>query len=283
MTEILWILGRFKLIDAFDILLVAALFYALLKLIRGTQAVQLLRGVFIVVLLTVLLSSVLRLTAFNWLLNNTLPALLVTVPVIFQPELRKALERLGRAGGFIDRPMREASANRAIIQVARACRLLSEAKHGGLIVLERNTGLQDYVDTGVKINSDVSSELLQTIFFPNTPLHDGAVIVREDQIVAAAALLPLGSPQATERHIGTRHRAAIGITEQTDAIAVVVSEETGTISVAQSGRMVRHLDENRLRSILQRLYQPEQPDIGGWLHVRSRQSVGDTSNKEAGR
>jgi len=283
LTEILWILGRFKLIDAFDILLVAALFYALLKLIRGTQAVQLLRGVFIVVLLTVLLSSVLRLTAFNWLLNNTLPALLVTVPVIFQPELRKALERLGRAGGFIDRPMREASANRAIIQVARACRLLSEAKHGGLIVLERNTGLQDYVDTGVKINSDVSSELLQTIFFPNTPLHDGAVIVREDQIVAAAALLPLGSPQATERHIGTRHRAAIGITEQTDAIAVVVSEETGTISVAQSGRMVRHLDENRLRSILQRLYQPEQPDIGGWLHVRSRQSVGDTSNKEAGR
>jgi diadenylate cyclase len=267
-SDILWILSRFQLSDAIDILLVAASFYALLRLIRGTQAIQLLRGMIILVFLTVLLSSIFRLTAFGWLINRALPALLIGIPVVFQPELRKALERLGRAGGWMDRPTREATANRAITQIAKACRLLSEARHGGLIVLERNTGLQDYVDTGIKVNAEVTSELLQTIFFPNTALHDGAVIVREGEIVAAATLLPLGNPQASERHIGTRHRAAIGITEQTDAIAVVVSEETGSISVAHNGRMVRHLDENRLRSILQRLYQPEPFDLSSWWQGR---------------
>ncbi len=268
MEDILWVFSRFQFRDAVDILLVALIFYALLQLIRGTQAVQLLRGITILIFLTVLLSSVLRLTAFGWLLGQILPALLVAVPVIFQPELRRALERLGRAGGLIDRPMRDAVANRTITQVARACRLMSEARHGALIVLERNTGLQDYADTGVEINAEVTSELLRTIFFPNTALHDGAVIIREDLVVAAAALLPLGNPQAKDHHLGTRHRAALGITEQTDAIAVVVSEETGSISIAHNGRMVRHLDENRLRSILQRLYQPIQFDLSTWLQQR---------------
>ena len=270
MSDILWILSRFRMSDAIDVFLVAASFYAVLRLIRGTQAIQLLRGMIILIFLTVLLSSILRLTAFGWLINRVLPALLVAIPVVFQPELRKALERLGRAGGWMDRPTREAAANRAITQIAKASRLLSEARHGALIVLERNTGLQDYVDTGIKVNAEVTSELLQTIFFPKTALHDGAVIIREDQVVAAATLLPLGNPQASDRHIGTRHRAAIGITEQTDAIAVVVSEETGSISVAHNGRMVRHLDENRLRSILQRLYQPGSFDLSTWLQGRMR-------------
>jgi diadenylate cyclase len=167
--------------------------------------------------------------------------------------------------------MREAAANRAIIQVARACRMLAKARHGAIVVLERNTGLQDYVETGVRVNARVSPEMLLTIFYPNTALHDGAAILREDRIVAAAVLLPLSSSQVSDRHLGTRHRAALGISEQTDAIAVVVSEETGTISVAHNGRMVRHLDENRLRSILQKLYLTyPQVDLSSWLQQRVR-------------
>lgn len=271
MSEILWVLSRIRVIDAVDILLVATVLYLLLQLIKGTQAIQLLRGVIIFVFLAVLLSNLLRLTAFSWLIGNAVPALLVAIPVIFQPELRRALERLGRAGGLIDRPMREAAANRAIIQVARACRMLAQARHGAIVVLERNTGLQDYVDTGVRVNAQLSSEMLLTIFYPNTALHDGAVILREDRIVAAAVLLPLSNSRVSDRHLGTRHRAALGISEQTDAIAVVVSEETGTISVAHNGRMVRHLDENRLRSILQKLYLTyPQVDLSSWLQQRVR-------------
>ncbi len=271
MSDILWVFSRLHFSDVVDILLVTAIFFALLQLIKGTQAVQLLRGVIIFILLAVLLSSILHLTAFSWLISNAIPALLVAIPVIFQPELRRALERLGRAGGLIDRPMREAAAHRAITQVARACRMLAEARHGAIIVLERNTGLQDYIDTGIEINAQVSSELLLTIFYPNTTLHDGAVIIREDRILAAAAVLPLCNSQLADRHLGTRHRAALGITEQTDAIAVVVSEETGTISATHNGRMVRHLDENRLRNILQRLYRPYlQFDLSAWLQQRIR-------------
>jgi len=268
-SDILWVFSRLGFRDVIDILLVAVIFYALLQLIKGTQAIQLLRGVIIFIFLAVLLSSILRLTAFSWLIGNAIPALLVAIPVIFQPELRRALERLGRAGGLIDRPMREAAANRAITQVARACHKLADVRHGAIIVLERHTGLQDYVETGIQVDARVSSELLQTIFYPNTALHDGAVIIREDQIVAAAVVLPLSSSPLADRHLGTRHRAALGITEQTDAIAVIVSEETGTISVAHNGRMVRHLDENRLRSILQNLYRPYmQFDLSAWLHQR---------------
>jgi len=269
MSDVLWILSRLGLRDAVDILLVAGVFFALLHLIKGTQAVQLLRGVIILVFAAVLLSSIFRPVAFSWLIGNAIPALLVAVPVIFQPELRKALERLGRAGGLIDRPMREAAANRAISQVARACRLLAERRHGALIILERNTGLQDYVDTGVEVNAQVSAELLMTIFYPNTALHDGAVVIREDSIVAAAVVLPLSAESLLDRHLGTRHRAALGISEQTDAIAIVVSEQTGAISLAHNARMVRHLDDSRLRNILQRLYGPYPGfELPAWLQER---------------
>ena len=271
MSDILWLFSRMRFSDAIDVLLVACIFFAFLQLIRGTQAIQLLRGVVIFVVLAVLLSSVLRLTAFSWLISNAIPALLVAIPVIFQPELRRALERLGRAGGLMDRPTREAAANRAITQVARACRMLAEQHQGALMVLERNTGLEAYAETGVVVKAQVSSELLLTIFFPSTALHDGAVIIREDQIIAAATVLPLSNSRLADRYLGTRHRAALGISEQTDAIAVVVSEETGTISVAHNGRMVRHLDETRLRNILQRLYRPyTQFDLSNWLQERRK-------------
>ncbi len=272
MSDILWILSRLDFRDTVDILLVALVFYALLRLFEGTQAIQLLRGVIIVIFLTALLSNVLPFTAFSWLINSIIPALFVAVPVIFQPELRRALGRLGQAGGLMmDRPMREAAANRAITEVARACRMLSGARHGAIIVLERQTGLQDYAESGIRIDARVSSDLLLTVFYPNTPLHDGAVIMREDHILSAAVVLPLSGRSLADRHLGTRHRAALGITEQTDAIAVVVSEETGIVSVAHNGRIVRHLDESRLRSILQRLYRPYvQLDWTSWLPQRER-------------
>ncbi|NLS77009.1 MAG: TIGR00159 family protein [Chloroflexi bacterium] len=253
MADILWALSQLQLADILDICLVGLVFYVLFLLMRGTQAVQMLRGI-IVLVIAVLVSSVLPLPAFKWLMRNVLPAMLVAVPVVLQPELRRWLERLGRgAGGLVNRP-RRAVTNFVVTEIARACRRLSEQRQGALIVLERTTGLQDYVETGIRLEARVSADLLLTIFYPGTALHDGAVIIREDQIVAAACVLPLSEHLRSDRHVGTRHRAAVGITEQSDAISVVVSEETGVISVAQNGRMARRLDERRLRNILQSNY-----------------------------
>ena len=252
MADVFWALARIKLVDVVDICLVALVFYAVFQLIRGTQAVQLLRGI-IVLVIGILISSILPLPAFRWLMRNVLTPLLVAIPVVFQPELRRGLEKLGRAGGLINRP-RQAVATLVVTEIVRACRRLSEQKHGALIVLERTTGLQDFVETGIRLDAEVSMDLLLTVFFPNTALHDGAVIVREGRIVAAACVLPLSDHIRADRHVGTRHRAAVGITEQTDAISVVVSEETGIMSVAHNGRMARRLDERRLRTILQAMY-----------------------------
>ena len=253
MADILWAVSQLQLADVLDICLVGLAFYALFLLMRGTQAVQMLRGI-IVLVIGVLISSVLPLPAFKWLMRSILPGLVVAIPVVLQPELRRWLERLGRgAGGFVNRP-RRAITNFVVTEIARACRRLSEQRQGALIVLERTTGLQDYVETGIHLDARVSADLLLTIFFPNTALHDGAVIIREDRIVAAACVLPLSERMRSDQHIGTRHRAAVGITEQSDAISVIVSEETGVISVAQNGRMARRLDERRLRNILQSNY-----------------------------
>lgn len=254
MSDILWILSHFQLRDLVDILIVTAIFWGLLFLVRGTRAMALMRGVLVLAIAVVLASNFFSLTAFNWLIRNALPALLVAVPVIFQPELRRALERLGRGGGLITLSSAEAEGIKASRHVARAAQLLSERKHGALIVLERETGLQEYVDTGVPIDGEVSAELLLTIFQPNTALHDGAAIIRGDRIVAAACIMPLAETSRVRRGLGLRHRAAVGITEQSDALATIVSEETGTISLARYGRLVSNLDESRLRELLRSSY-----------------------------
>lgn len=248
------LLGYVTLSSLLDILLVALIFYGLFYLVQGTRAVTLLRGTVIVILLAILASSVFQLTAFNWLVRNSIPALLVAIPVIFQPELRRALERLGRPGMLLAR--RNASTAQTINTIVRAASQLSEQGFGALIVLEQTTGLQDFVDTGVPLDARLSDDLLCTIFFKNSALHDGAVIIREDRIVAAACMLPLSENDTLARDLGTRHRAAIGVTEGTDAIAVVVSEETGQMAVAHNGRLVRHLDEGELSRLLFRLYEP---------------------------
>lgn len=256
MSDVFWTLSQLDIMGFVDILLVALIFWGLLHLIQRTQAVQLLRGVILVVLAAAALTGVFRLTAFSWLMNKAVPALLLSIPVIFQPELRRALERLGRAGVFPNRQSPEPVAQQVIRSVSRASALLGDRRHGALLVLERDTGLQEYVDTGVKVDAALTPELILTIFFPNTALHDGAVIVRNDRVLAAGCVLPLTTGSAVDYHLGTRHRAALGLTEQTDAVVVVVSEETGIISVAHNGRMIRRLDENRLVKVLEAVYLP---------------------------
>lgn len=260
MSDIIWILSHFELRDLLDILLVTAMIWGVLFLVKGTRAVSLMRGVILLVIAVVLASNFLSLTAFNWLIRNTLPALLVAVPVIFQPELRRALERLGRGGGLISFSSSQAATMKVSRHIARAAHLLAQRRHGALIVLEGETGLQEYVDTGVPIDGEVSSELLLTIFQPNTALHDGAAIIRGNRIAAAACILPLAETSHLRRGLGLRHRAAVGITEQSDAVAAIVSEENGVISVATRGRLMRELDESRLREVIRSSYKPQLGD-----------------------
>lgn len=254
MSTLVDLLTHLNFSSILDILLVALVFYGLFYLIQGTRAVQLLRGILLVVFLAVLASSIFHLTAFSWLIRNSVPAVLVAIPVIFQPELRRALERLGRPGSLLTR--RPSAGGQIVGTISRTAAELSHLQFGALIVLEGRTGLQDFVDTGVLIDARASTPLLLSIFFKNTALHDGAVIIREDRIVAAACMLPLSENPNLDRELGTRHRAAVGVTEGTDALAVVVSEETGAIAVAHNGRLVRRLDEGELNRLLHRLYHP---------------------------
>lgn len=271
MPDILRVLGRFDRVALLDVALVALVFYWLLFLLRETQAVQLLRGIIVLVLLVGLLSFVRELRAFKWLVRSAIPALLVSIPVIFQPELRRALERLGRTSSLLASSGRERDMTQVIEGIAVACQTLSERRHGVLIVLERETGLAEYIDTGIGMDAAVTPELLETIFFPNTALHDGAVIIRNDRIVAAACVLPLVENLPGERHLGTRHRAALGVTVGSDAVTVVVSEETGIISVAHNGRIIRRLDAKRLQKILIAFYEPLlRSDWPRWLVLAGR-------------
>lgn len=255
--ELCWAIeAHFSLVSLLDILVVAAIFFGVSLALRGTQALPLLRGIIILLLVVGLISIAFPFVAFRWLIGNVVTVAAVAVPVIFQPELRRALERLGRAGmGFGRHTLEEQLRLKVIDAICAAAARLSERRQGALIVLERETALQEYIDTGVLLESEISPQLLLTIFWPKTELHDGAVILRGGKIAAAACVLPLSSSrQLTDRKLGTRHRAALGISEVSDGICVVVSEETGQISVANSGRMIRRLDANRLRTILVAFY-----------------------------
>jgi len=254
-TEVSAVIPQFTWASLVDILLVALIFYGLFRLFQGTQAVALLRGILVIALVFVLAAS--RFTAFGWVMRNTLPVILVAIPVIFQPELRRALERLGRtAPVIVGRGGRETATQQAIHQIVLAVETLARERTGALLVLEGDTGLEEYIESGERIDAGISARLLLTIFFPGTPLHDGAVIVRGDRIVAAACVLPLTQRDLADSSLGTRHRAAVGVTEQNDALVIIVSEETGIISLARSGRIARRLDGQRLRTILQAFYRP---------------------------
>ncbi len=234
-----------------DIAVLSYVIYKFLLLIRGTRAVQLLKGL-IVLLIVYFLSETLGLHALNWLLSEAWAVLFLALAVIFQPELRRALEHIGRGNIFnITRnSLASVDITHVIDEIVAACVSCAKTRTGALIILERETGLQDYVDTGIAVDAKVTQELLVNIFVPNTPLHDGATIIRGDRVMAAACFLPLSDNPYISLSLGTRHRAAIGISEVSDALALAVSEETGLISVANGGKLIRHLDEKQLREML---------------------------------
>jgi len=243
------LLSRFDARAVIDIAIVAMVLYWLLTLISGTSAATLVRGILVLLTVGFLLSNLLKLTMLGFLLRNAIPALLVAVPILFAPELRRAFEQVGRAGALIPRSTTMSPSARIAETVASAAQRLAERRWGALMVLERGTLLGEYAARGVTIDGLLTVDLLLNIFYPNSPLHDGAVIIHGDRVVAAAVVLPLAA-SSTIHHMGTRHRAAIGITEATDALCVVVSEETGAISIANAGRIVRNLGPTHLRKVL---------------------------------
>ncbi len=261
MQNIQWVLSRVNWSTLLDLAAVTLIFYWFLAVVQGTRAVQLVRGIIILWLASALLSTLFQLTTLTWLIRNSGLALLVAIPIVFQPELRRALEQLGRTGTWLNRDLlgRDLFGGRAAIEtmideVAAACAFLARQKHGALIVLERQTQLQDYADKGVALDAEVSHQLLRNIFYPNSPMHDGAVIIRNGRIVAAGAVLPLSDNVLGTPQYGTRHRAALGISEYSDAVAVVVSEERGTISIAANGRLISISGPDKLRKTLLDLF-----------------------------
>jgi diadenylate cyclase len=257
---------------------VSSIFYLILILLRDTHGQTLMRGVMFLIILISLLTTLVDLPAFSWLVNTTLPALLFSIPVFFMPELRRGLERLGRAGSgafLLDQPTVDLTViEETVKSVVNAVARLAVFKQGALIVLRRRDKLNEYSETGVMMNASVSAELLLQIFHPNTPLHDGAVIIDGGVITSAACVLPLSASgvlsTSPERQMGLRHRAALGISEVSDAISVVVSEETGSISLTNRGRFIKMIKIDKLENILltffkNQLAADERLNIKSWL------------------
>lgn len=224
-------------------------------MIKETRAEQLVKGL-VIIFIFVKISDSLKLYTVNWVLENMMTALAIMIIVVFQPELRKILETIGRSNiltkSFAD--IRGEKVDKCVEEIVHAVFSLSRQRIGALIIFERSTGLGDVVETGTVLNSAISSELLINIFIPNTPLHDGAVVIKNDTIKAAACFLPLSTEQSISKELGTRHRAAIGMSEKSDCLALIVSEETGGISIAEHGKINRYVDEPTLTKILTKLY-----------------------------
>ncbi len=268
LLQIKGILSTIGLLDILDILIVAYVLYRLYFMIKDTRAVALLKGLFVLLFAT-LVSKWLSLHVINWLLQKTMTVVLVALPVVFQPELRRALEQLGRGNLFKKGMLNEQEFENLFNELGKAVMVMSKNKIGALIVLERDTGLNDFIETGVKIDGVVSSEFLINIFIPNTPLHDGAVIIRGNRILAAGCLLPLTENRNLTTELGTRHRAALGVSEQSDCAVIIVSEETGTISLARGGQLVRYLDAETIKQNLRPLFITKINKWNDYLNWRS--------------
>ena len=280
-NELVFISQRLTSKSIPDILLVALLLFIIIKLLQGTRGFNMVRVLFLASILFGMLSLIQNLTAFNWIVSNAIPVLLIMIPVVFAPEIRRLVDRIG---GF--RSLKELFATtppdselmRDLAEtIGDACMRLALRNHGALIVMEYFDDLDKEITAGVNVDAKVSVEMLLQIFYPNTPLHDGAVIIRNGRIYAASCVMPLSSRNALEkspeRHMGLRHRAALGVSEETDCLAIVVSEETGTISLCRHGAIERDLSPSRLTEIIEETYkQPNQPTfkesvkqiINGW-------------------
>lgn len=262
MTEFLKIIiNSIKTISPFsilDIIVVSYIFYKAYMLIKETRAVQLLKGILLILLL-IPVSSFLQLNMLYWILNKTITIGVLSIIIIFQPEIRRGLEHLGRSA-FNDRHILEdeETMEKVVSEVVEAVENLSRSKTGALIIIENRTGLGDVIATGTRLDAIVSSALLENIFVVNTPLHDGATIIRNDKIVASGCFLPLTSNDEISKALGTRHRAGLGISENSDALTIIVSEETGNISLAVNGKLTRNYTKDRLKDILVRILKSRQ-------------------------
>lgn len=243
------LLANFRLQDAVDVLIIAFIIYRIIDLIRGTRAARMLVGL-LVVFMIYLSSQVFDLYALNWILDNFLSSVLLVIVVIFQNDIRRALTQVG-SGPFFGKERRLQAPE--LEEIVRGVVTLASKRIGALIVFERELGLNEYLEVGTTVDANISRELLWSIFTTTSPIHDGAVIIRKGRVAAAGCFLPLTTNPNVSKTLGTRHRAAIGLTEETDSVVVVVSEEEGNISLVSDGRITRDLDAGTLRSTLQKL------------------------------
>ena len=266
---------RIRIIDVLDILIVAVIIYELLLLTRHTRGSALLKGLFLLLIIA-LLSNLFGLVSLNWLLRAILQNGAVVLVVLFQPEFRKALERMGRSRLFQKSGRKSVNDDRDLVisEIIQSIMDLSKRRVGALIVFEQQTGLQDVIETGTRLNAEISAPLLENIFEPKTPLHDGAVVVRDNEIMAAACILPLAEASGVSRELGTRHRAAVGITENTDAIVLVVSEETGIVSMARDGQLSRPLTVRTLEEVLNQIYTARESRVLSFLKSLKEEAGG---------
>lgn len=265
MEQLDYLATEFSFGAAIQIFLVSLFFNAVLTLIRGTQADLLLRGVLVLVVAMLVIGRVLQLELINWILDNGLLVALFALIVVFQPELRRLLERVGRTGSIVTHPfgiMTPEQTQRMITEVVSATETLSARLWGALIVLRREGGLDEFATTGTRLNATLSRDLMMTVFYPGSELHDGAVLVSGTQVIAAHVMLPLSDELGPQDHVGTRHRAGLGITETTDAVAVMISEETGGVSIALDGRIERHLTTDQLHRRLETAFRVQTRGTG---------------------
>ena len=272
------IIHRPNLAVVIDILIMTVLLYQLVMLTKQTRSIQLLKGL-AVLLIVSYVSDLFGLTALNWLMRSVLNNGALLLVIVFQPELRKVLEQLGRGAGFEHGLSSQSENQRIISEITQCCLRLSKRRVGALIVFEQKTGLKDVVETGTALDASISAPLLENIFEPNTPLHDGAVIIRGQRIIAAACVLTLSESNALSRDLGTRHRAALGISEASDAVTLIVSEETGIISMTRNGHMTRRLDADGIKAALSELYSEQPVGPRAWFKRILRK--GETPNVES--
>ncbi|ANZ63267.1 hypothetical protein AYR62_03535 [Secundilactobacillus paracollinoides] len=265
------------IVNLLDILVVWFVFYELIMLLRGTKAIQLLRGIIFIVLIKIV-SVYVGFTTVSWLMDQVINWGVIALIIIFQPEIRRGLEHIGRGSVFVrNRQMNEAE-NKMIEALDKAIQYMSKRQIGALITIQMDTGLEDYIETGIELNAEITGELLINIFIPNTPLHDGAVIIRDNKIAVAAAYLPLSESNLIPKELGTRHRAAVGISEVTDALTVVISEETGEVSITKNNELLRNMDQNDyLKFFRNELIKDQEPEkrnaytaVLDWIDERFR-------------
>ncbi|WP_297963728.1 diadenylate cyclase CdaA [uncultured Anaerovibrio sp.] len=245
--------------DVIDILIVAIILYKVYEMLQDTRAITLVKGLIVLMIVT-LCASLLELHVISWLLQKSVQLLFVALPIVFQPELRRALERLGQ-GRFLglDQYLDAEEANSITNEIDKAVFNMADKKIGALLVIEKNVGINEIIDTGIKIDGLITTEFLMNVFIPNTPLHDGAAVIRGKRLVAAGCYLPLTENRSLSSELGTRHRAGIGLSEQCDAVIIIVSEETGVVSVAENGRIERYMTHDSLRQRIRPLFVNEKP------------------------